>query len=148
MAVSTSNDTTAVVWDIERSRQVLRFQQHSTAIEAVAIHPLRDWVLTGDDKGNLLLWELKTGKVLRRLVGHTGAIWNIAFIDNGDFVLTTGGDGNLIKWKIAPQSVEEMVAWTLVNRYVRDFTCDERNLYRVEPLCPEEDSTAETSDHR
>jgi WD40 repeat protein/serine/threonine protein kinase len=148
MAVSTSNDTTAVVWDIERSRQVLRFQRHSTAIEAVALHPLRDWVLTGDDKGNLLLWELKTGKVLRRFVGHTGAIWNIAFIDNGDFVLTTGGDGNLIKWKIAPQSVEEMVAWTLVNRYVRDFTCDERNLYRVEPLCPGEDSTAETTDHR
>jgi WD40 repeat protein/serine/threonine protein kinase len=148
MAVSTSNDTTAIVWDLENGRQVLRFQQHSTAIEVVAIHPLREWVLTGDDKGNLLLWELKTGKVLRRLVGHTGAIWNIAFIDNGDFVLTTGGDGNLIQWKIAPQSVEEMVAWTLVNRYVRDFTCDERKLYRVEPLCPEEDSTAETPGRR
>jgi WD40 repeat protein len=147
MAVSTSNDTTAIVWDLEKGRQILRFQQHSTAIEAVALHPVRKWALTGDDKGNLLLWELKSGKVLRRLVGHTGAIWNIAFIDNGDFVLTTGGDGNLIKWKIAPQSVEEMVAWTLVNRYVRDFTCDERKLYRVEPLCPEEDSTTETPDH-
>ena len=148
LAVSTSNDTTAVVWDIEKGRQVLRFQQHSTAIEAVALHPAREWVLTGDDKGNLLLWELRTGKVLRRLVGHTGAIWDIAFIDNGEYVLTTGGDGNLIKWKIAPQSVEDLLAWTLENRYVRDFTCDERKLYRVEPLCPEEESTAEPPHHR
>jgi WD40 repeat protein/serine/threonine protein kinase len=142
VVVSTSNDTTAIVWDIEKGRQVLRFQQHPTAIEAVALHPVHEWVLTGDDRGNLLLWELRTGKVIRRFVGHTGAIWEIAFIDNGEYALTTGGDGNLIKWKIAPQSVEEVLAWTLENRYVRDFTCDERKLYRVEPLCPEDDSTA------
>jgi WD40 repeat protein len=88
-----------------------------------------------------LLWEWKTGRVLRRLTGHTGGIWDIAFIDNGDSVLTTGGDGNLIKWKIAPQPAEEIVAWTKENRYVRDFTCDERELYRIEPLCPEEEAT-------
>jgi WD40 repeat protein len=96
-------------------------------------------VLTGDDKGTLLLWELRSGKVLRRFAGHTGGVWDIAFIENGDFALTTGGDGNLIMWKVAPQAVEELVAWTRENRYVRDFTCDERKLYRVEPLCPEEE---------
>lgn len=142
IAISTSNDTTAIVWDIEKGRQLLRFQQHSTAIEAVALHPRGEWALTGDDKGNLLLWEWRTGKVLRRLVGHTGSIWGIAFIEDGDFVLTTGGDGNLIKWKIAPQNVDELVVWTQENRYVRDFTCDERKLYRVEPLCPEEEPVA------
>jgi WD40 repeat protein len=139
MAVSVSNDTTAVVWDLERGEQVLRFQQHATSVQTVALHPRRDWVLTGDDKGTLLLWELRSGKVLRRFAGHTGGVWDIAFIENGDFALTTGGDGNLIMWKVAPQAVEELVAWTRENRYVRDFTCDERKLYRVEPLCPEEE---------
>ncbi len=142
-AISVSNDTTAVVWDIEKGRQLLRFQQHATACDALGIHPNQPWALTGDDKGNLMLWEWKTGRVLRRLTGHTGGIWDIAFIDNGDFVLTTGGDGNLIKWKIAPQPAEEIVAWTKENRYVRDFTCDERELYRIEPLCPEEEATPE-----
>ena len=145
IAISTSNDTSAIVWDIEKGRQLLRFQQHSTSTEAVALHPRREWALTGDDKGNLLLWEWRTGKVLRRLVGHTGGIWDIAFIEDGEFVLTTGGDGNLIKWRIAPQSVDELVAWTLENRYVRDFTCDERKLYRIEPLCPEEEPVANTA---
>ncbi len=136
--VTVSDDTTAIVWDIATGRQILRFQQHAAALQALALHPRRDWAMTGDDKGNLLLWELESGKVLRRMVGHTGGIWDIAFIETGDFVLTTGGDGNLIKWKIAPQSIEELVAWTQANRYVRDFTCNERKLYRVEPLCPEE----------
>jgi hypothetical protein len=58
-------------------------------------------------------------------------VWDIVFIENGDFALTTGGDGNLIVWKVAPQAVEELVAWTRENRHVRDFTSDERKLYRV-----------------
>jgi WD40 repeat protein len=53
-AVTVSNDTTAVVWDLEKGEQVLRFQQHATSVQALALHPLRDWVLTGDDKGILL----------------------------------------------------------------------------------------------
>jgi len=142
IAITGSNDTNAIVWDIEKGRQLLRFQQHSTSIEAVAVHPRQEWALTGDDKGNLLLWEWRTGKVLRRLVGHTGSIWDIVFVEDGEFVLTTAGDGNLIKWRVAPQSVDELAAWTEKNRFVRDFTCDERKLYRVEPLCPEEEPVA------
>jgi WD40 repeat protein len=138
LAVSVSVDTTAVVWDLAKGKPVLRFQQHATGVQAVAIHPRHDWALTGDDKGNLLLWELDSGKVLRRFAGHTSGIWDIAFIENGERALTTGGDGNLIMWDVAPQPVEELVAWTRENRYVRDFTCDERKLYRVEPLCPED----------
>lgn len=140
LAVTVSNDTTAVVWDLKRGEQVLRFQQHATSVQALALHPRREWVLTGDDKGTLLLWELRTGKVLRRFAGHTGGIWDIAFIENGDFALTTGGDGNLIMWKVAPQPVEELVAWTRQNRHVRDFTSDERKLYRVEAPDIEEEN--------
>jgi WD40 repeat protein/serine/threonine protein kinase len=131
-AVTVSNDTTVVVWDLVSGEQFLRFQQHSTSVQALALHPRHAWALTGDDQGTLLLWELFTGKVLRRFDGHTGGIWDIAFIENGDFALTTGGDGNLILWKVAPQAVEELVSWTRENRYVRDFTADERKLYRVE----------------
>jgi len=132
LAVTVSNDTTAVVWDLASGDQVIRFRQHSTSVQALALHPRRDWALTGDDKGALLLWELRTGKVLRRFDGHTGGIWDIAFVENGDLALTTGGDGNLIVWKVAPQAVDELVCWTRENRYVRDFTADERTLYRIE----------------
>jgi WD40 repeat protein/serine/threonine protein kinase len=142
VAVTVSNDTTAVVWDLERGEQVLRFQQHATSVQALALHPRQEWVLTGDDKGTLLLWELRTGKVLRRFPGHTGGVWDIAFIRNGDFALTTGGDGNLIMWKVAPQPVEDLVAWTRENRHVRDFTSDERKLYRVEEPDVEEENPA------
>lgn len=131
-AITVSADTTAITWDIHRGKQVLRFQQHAASVRAQALHPGGEWVLTGDEKGKLLLWDLRSGKVLRHFSGHTGGVWDIAFIENGNFALTTGGDGNLIMWKVAPQPLEELVAWTRENRYVRDFTCDERELYRIE----------------
>ncbi len=31
----------------------------------------------------------------------------------------------------------EMLDWIEENRYVRDLTCQERELYRIEPLCEE-----------
>jgi WD40 repeat protein len=77
--------------------------------------------------------------VLRRFVGHRGAIWGIQFSPDGELAYTTGSDGHLIVWKVAPQPIEELVSWTYRNRMVRDFTCDERTLYRIEPLCPEEE---------
>ena len=133
LAVTVSNDTTAVVWDLTEGKALHRFRQHAGSVQAVAIHPRHPWALTGDDTGKLILWELETGRVLRHLIGHTGGIWDIAFIDDGAHVLTTGGDGNLILWQVAPQTVEQLVAWTSENRYVRDFTPEERNLYRIEP---------------
>jgi hypothetical protein len=35
-----------------------------------------------------------------------------------------------------------MDTWVAENRYIPDFTCDQRELYRIEPLCDEETSTS------
>jgi WD40 repeat protein/DNA-binding SARP family transcriptional activator len=141
-AVTGSDDTTAMVWDILAGKRVMVFQQHTTRVQVVAFSPRHSWVLSGDHTGKLLLWEPHTGKVLRRFVGHRGAIWGIQFSPDGELAYSTGSDGQLIVWKVAPQPLEELVAWTYRNRMVHDFTCDERELYRIEPLCPKDDESA------
>ena len=35
------------------------------------------------------------------------------------------------QWRIDTHS--ELMAWTLDNRYVRELTCEERAIYRLEP---------------
>lgn len=138
-ALTVSDDTRAIVWDIVAGKRILDFQQHPVAVQASAISPNNEWALTGDNLSNLLLWELHTGKVLRRFNGHNGGIWSVIFTRSGEYALSTAGDGSTIMWKVAPQPVDELVSWTLSNRHVREFTCDERKLYRIEPLCPEDE---------
>jgi len=31
--------------------------------------------------------------------------------------------------------LDELIAWTIANRYVPELTCDQRKLYRLEPAC-------------
>jgi hypothetical protein len=38
---------------------------------------------------------------------------------------------------LAAPSLDELLDWVAANRYVRELTCDERELYRIEPLCEE-----------
>jgi hypothetical protein len=41
----------------------------------------------------------------------------------------------LIEWDISDLHLVEMIDWSFANRYVRELTCEEREKYRVEPLC-------------
>jgi hypothetical protein len=36
-----------------------------------------------------------------------------------------------------PSSLDKVRAWIDDNRYVRELTCEERETYRIEPLCEE-----------
>jgi hypothetical protein len=44
-------------------------------------------------------------------------------------------DGSIRQWQIADWPLNELLAWVHANRYIRDFTCEERVLYRIEPFC-------------
>ena len=58
----------------------------------------------------------------------------------GEFVdliqaLPASADGALIEWQIEDLPLEELIEWTYANRYVRELTCEERETYRIAPLC-------------
>jgi len=41
----------------------------------------------------------------------------------------------VIEWQVADLSLEEMRVWAQANRYLRPFTCEERETFKIEPLC-------------
>jgi hypothetical protein len=43
-------------------------------------------------------------------------------------------DGTLEMWRI-DSTLDELLSWTENNRYVPELTCEQRELYSVEPLC-------------
>jgi WD40 repeat protein len=73
-------------------------------------------------------------------VGHTTLVASVAFAPDGRSAFSVSADGTIIQWHTAQWSVDELAAWAKDNRYRRDLTCDERTLYRIEPLCPQSPS--------
>jgi hypothetical protein len=49
-----------------------------------------------------------------------------------------GPDEAVIQWRIVDIPLDELLAWVRANRYVRDFTCEERAQYDITPLCETE----------
>jgi WD40 repeat protein len=95
-------------------------------------------VLSGGDDTTVILWDFETGEELRRFYEHTGAVYDVGFGPDSQTAYSVSFDGALIEWQIADLPLDELVEWTHANRYVRDLTCDEREQYRVEPLCDAE----------
>lgn len=59
----------------------------------------------------------------------------MAFSPDGKTAFSVSNDGMLVQWQIAEKSLPELLEWIMANRYVPDLSCDEREQYRVEPLC-------------
>ena len=107
---------------------------HRITLESLAFDPRGRFVLSGASDSSVILWDKESGAEFRRFEGHTDGVESVAFTPNGRYALSGSFDGSVIIWQL-PIELNELIQWSVNNRYVRDLTCTERRLYRVEPLC-------------
>lgn len=134
-ALSGSADNTLILWDIETGERLRQYEGHTAQVYSVAFSPDGRYALSGSADATVLLWEVTTGAEVRRFAGHTDDVRSIAFSPDGRTVLSGSGDRTLRLWQVALE-LPDLEAWIQANRYVRELTCAERELYGVPPLCP------------
>jgi len=132
-ALSGSDDQSVILWDLSTGQPIRRFVGHSAAVRDVAFSPDGHTALSGSADGTLIVWDLATGQPIRRFVGHSAAVRDVAFSPDGRAALSGSVDTTARLWRI--DSRDELIAWTNANRYVAELTCDQRELYRLEPRC-------------
>ena len=126
-------DSSAVLWDVQTGEIIQRYEHHTGAFFRVRFTPDGRFILGGSGDGTTTLWNVETGEVIRRY--NSMGVADPAFSADGRtaFVNEYGGSFSEL-WRI-DLTLDDLLTWTRANRYVRDLTCDERALYRVEPLC-------------
>jgi WD40 repeat protein/DNA-binding CsgD family transcriptional regulator len=131
-AVTGSFDTQAILWDVATGGIIRRFTNHAGSLGQVAFSPDETQLLGGSDDGMSSLWDIETGDELRRY--GNGWVMRFDFTPDGSEALAGYRDGTLEMWRI-DSTLEELKSWTENNRYIPDLTCEQRELYNVEPLC-------------
>ena len=153
---------TLILWDLESGEQIMSSKVHTAGITDIAISPDGRTALSGSLDNALILWDLvsageigrfkghrlsdgtvilsdlKTGEIIRSFTGHTTlGIWGATISPDGRIGVTGGEGFNIVLWdpSIATPPLDELLDWINGNRYVRELTCDEREAYRIEPLC-------------
>jgi WD40 repeat protein/transcriptional regulator with XRE-family HTH domain len=121
--------------DVETGVIIRRYYGHSANVWSVDISPDDKYILSGANNGEVILWDFSTGEELARLQASTQPVMSAKFSPDGKYAYYITGDGLLVKWKIPIQTLPELITWINENRYVRQLSCEERQRYRVEPLC-------------
>ena len=139
-AISGDTEGPLIEWDLETGEEIQRFAGHTgtgpIGRTRVAFGPDGETIISSGWDGTLALWGLGTGKEIHRFRGHdTDFIFDIAISPDGQTALSCGTDQTIIQWQIDIPSLDELLEWISLNRYVRELTCEERDLYQIEPLC-------------
>lgn len=133
--ISATNDGSITEWRIETGQRVRQFAGHNGPVWSLDMSSDNRLMASGSSDGSVILWDYATGEVLRRFAGHTGWVFDVAFSPDGRRLYSASADGTVRAWQVSAWEVADLLDWVQANRHVREFTCEERAQYRIEPLC-------------
>jgi WD40 repeat protein len=130
--VSSGWDTQAILWDTKTGGIIRRFTNHVGPIGQIDFSPDERLMLGGSADGTTTLWNVESGEVFRRY--DNDFVMQSVFSADGRQALMGFHDGAVELWRM-DTTLDELLQWTQANRYIPELTCNQRELYRIEPLC-------------
>ncbi|MBI5927671.1 MAG: protein kinase [Chloroflexi bacterium] len=131
--LSGSADESLILWDTNTGSEIRRYRRHIAAVNSVAFSPDGLTALSGSSDSTVILWDLESGEEIRRFEGHRGGVNHVTFSYDGHSAFSASDDSSIIEWRI--DTLKELKTWVSENRLVRNLTCNEREIYIVEPFC-------------
>jgi WD40 repeat protein len=99
MAISSSQDATAIVWDLQTGLPRWKLESNGEVFEGLMKHG--DLLFTGSRDGTVRAWNLDDGQCVRVLRGHTTAVWKMAFNQDESSLVTAASGGSMRIWDVA-----------------------------------------------
>jgi WD40 repeat protein len=124
------------IWDTSTGHELHQLRGHTSGIFFTQFSANGQYLVSSGRDNNVIVWDLQIGEPVRHFhlppvasVGHV-----VAFGPDGHslFIQRENGLMTQVDLMLKPG---ELLNWIQRNRYVRDLTCTERELYRLEPLC-------------
>ncbi|MDX1378871.1 MAG: WD40 repeat domain-containing protein, partial [Anaerolineales bacterium] len=140
--ISGSDDLTLKLWDIESGLPIQTLTGHDSFVYRTHFSPDGKYILSVGFNLNAILWDAETGNPIWKMQGHSPNSIDFMvgdFTPDGKMIITISEDSEIIAWDIS-QLPEDYRTWVRENRYVPELTCEQRELYQVEPLCEPESS--------
>ncbi len=129
---ASAGDNGVYLWNLATGTSLHHFPDSLS----VAFNPDGQLLLIGAQDRTNRLWNMTTQTTVRQFLDVCGAIFSPAFSPDGRSILANFWDGRVELWRV--DTLDELIAWTQVSRYIPELTCDQRQLYRIKPLCEQD----------
>lgn len=135
--LSGGSNASLILWDVTTGKAVQNFIGHDDSVGAVGFHPGGEVVVSGSDDHTVRTWDMHSGQELHRATGHWASVSSLDISQDGTQLATSSIDGTVGLWdyQLLMMPEDALVQWITDNRYVEEFTCFQRQLYRIMPLC-------------
>jgi WD40 repeat protein len=128
--VSAGMDSQVILWDMSTGNLQRRLVQ-ANGMEHPQFSPDGMLLLGGKITGITILLQVETGEVIRR---YDDFAESLSFSPDGRHAVVGYRDGGVEMWRI-DSTLDELLTWTRNNRYIPELTCEQRELYKIEPRC-------------
>lgn len=90
--LTSSGDSTCVLWDIEHNEQRMTFTDHSSDVMSLAVSPMDpNLVVSGSCDTSAKIWDIRSGECTHTFTGHESDINAVDFFPDGK-AIGTGSD--------------------------------------------------------
>jgi WD40 repeat protein/serine/threonine protein kinase len=131
-ALTGSRDANIIWWDVSTQTERARLNGHTDVVWDVDFSDDGEFALSGSGDGTAILWKLSDSQMIQQFHANK-PVFKVAFSPDGEQVAVGLEDGTVYQWE--KFSLPELIQWVKDHRYIRELTCLERSLYRVEPFC-------------
>ena len=107
------------------------FNGHAGEVNSIAISEDGTLLVSGSADFSLRLWDIETGLELRRLNMNERVISVSLNSDASQALVGLANNGLTLLVNIQQQDKEDLLQWVENNRYITDFTCLQREFYRL-----------------
>ncbi|MBE2183497.1 MAG: protein kinase [Anaerolineae bacterium] len=127
--LTTTDEFTAYVWDMETCTLISQFAGHSSGIYAADYDPEREIVVTGDDEGTTIAWELATGHEIRRYTGSANRIMSLDISPDGASLVTNIWNSAAVWDMTTSGEPREIITGEYDGTYFPRFSPDGESIY-------------------
>jgi hypothetical protein len=100
MMISTSNDKTLKLWNIESGKCIMTYTGHQDSVNLVTLSSDNRQMVSASSDKTLKLWDVETGSCLRTYTGHRESVNSVVLSSDNLQMVSGSGDKTLKLWDI------------------------------------------------
>jgi WD40 repeat protein/serine/threonine protein kinase len=132
--ISTAWEPTIRAWDVTTGEEIRRFNGHTGNTFGIDFSEDGQIMLTTSSDTTVRMWDWESAEELHRFDAHLDWVQEVVFEPVDRFAISGGQDPAARVWRI-DRTAEELEVFAHSNRYIRELSCDERDVYRIDPPC-------------